>query len=757
MTGNTKVWRAPLAGLASVAMIATMGVAASTANAATDEATLTFKVGDSTVASYTESYIHQNFLSDYQQSEIDGTINANELSAAVTAAGIPTVDGKFTGWANGSDLEVVTNAAGEELADPQGLPAGDVTLTARYSKDPFTVKFDTKGVTKGGVETFSDDSIILSDDGNDNLDKIPSWAVPTTDAKFDNLVAYHKDGKTLAKNAYWTAVAGGVHVDPTASDLFDKAFADVDTSTSHATTLTLTAAQAVKVSFVGQAAVKGTGPFTITVNGQTVSDPFELEVATGETINDFVDFPVAQKTTNPNLSTNEWYAGGQVNDEKQLGVKYTASTTVSSSSAVVLRAGVPSQQKEVTLYYQDKTGTTKTELVPANQAYAPADLANITTSSVEYKFAGWYVDKNTKYVPGDTNVPAKLYAHWDIAAVKFVVDPNYGQAASKSFWVSNGKNFKLPVASDYRSGWTATLNTKLIAYGKNIDNFNMYMVNTSSDKNAKGISSEVALKYEEKNTSSIDDTKSVIKTSDYRKLEPGFIFKFSNWTKATYTDLVDKLRDMEKYVTITKEDGSGYIEGKDQSSFTADSFNQYVSDYQDYDAAKYPEGSVADVTAKIEKLAEIQAKLVETSPNLVYRAYNPNNGDHYFTTNKGLYDGLVKLGWRAEGTPYAAISAAEAKSRAHVFGTAIYSAYNPNTGEHLLTSETEANALAQVGWKNEGVYFYAPQGATEGVYRLYNPNTNGPAHVYTGTTEYKDLVKIGWRGEDLVFSLNSGK
>ncbi|PST47680.1 hypothetical protein COO72_11725, partial [Bifidobacterium callitrichos] len=34
MTGNNKVWRAPLAGLAAVAMLATMGVAASTANAA---------------------------------------------------------------------------------------------------------------------------------------------------------------------------------------------------------------------------------------------------------------------------------------------------------------------------------------------------------------------------------------------------------------------------------------------------------------------------------------------------------------------------------------------------------------------------------------------------------------------------------------------------------------------------------------------------------------------------------------------------
>lgn len=34
MTGNNKVWRAPVAGLASVAMLATMGVSTLTANAA---------------------------------------------------------------------------------------------------------------------------------------------------------------------------------------------------------------------------------------------------------------------------------------------------------------------------------------------------------------------------------------------------------------------------------------------------------------------------------------------------------------------------------------------------------------------------------------------------------------------------------------------------------------------------------------------------------------------------------------------------
>ncbi|MBT1173509.1 InlB B-repeat-containing protein, partial [Bifidobacterium sp. MA2] len=44
MTGNTSKWRAPLAGLASVAMLATMGVAASTANAATYSASPSFDV-----------------------------------------------------------------------------------------------------------------------------------------------------------------------------------------------------------------------------------------------------------------------------------------------------------------------------------------------------------------------------------------------------------------------------------------------------------------------------------------------------------------------------------------------------------------------------------------------------------------------------------------------------------------------------------------------------------------------------------------
>ena len=81
-------------------------------------------------------------------------------------------------------------------------------------------------------------------------------------------------------------------------------------------------------------------------------------------------------------------------------------------------------------------------------------------------------------------------------------------------------------------------------------------------------------------------------------------------------------------------------------------------------------------------------------------------------------------------------------------GDVIYSVYNPNTGEHLLVGQAEAESLATVGWNNEGAVFAAPQGATKDVYRVYNPNTTGPAHVYVGKAEANGLIKLGWRWDN---------
>ncbi len=86
-----------------------------------------------------------------------------------------------------------------------------------------------------------------------------------------------------------------------------------------------------------------------------------------------------------------------------------------------------------------------------------------------------------------------------------------------------------------------------------------------------------------------------------------------------------------------------------------------------------------------------------------------------------------------------------ADDQVEIAGLDIYRLYNENTGEHFYTSgSNEKDALVQAGWVFEGVGWVAP---TEGepVYRLYNPNADGGDHYYTINREEADsLVALGW-------------
>ncbi|MBW3093706.1 InlB B-repeat-containing protein [Bifidobacterium sp. 82T10] len=97
MTGNNKVWRAPLAGLASVAMLATMGVAASTANAAdvadpdtSKQVTVTFD-GTKTPFTSVKAYVGETIAD-----AIGGYANIPSVGALGTnkVFGGWTIDGK---------------------------------------------------------------------------------------------------------------------------------------------------------------------------------------------------------------------------------------------------------------------------------------------------------------------------------------------------------------------------------------------------------------------------------------------------------------------------------------------------------------------------------------------------------------------------------------------------------------------------------------------------------------------------------------
>ena len=130
----------------------------------------------------------------------------------------------------------------------------------------------------------------------------------------------------------------------------------------------------------------------------------------------------------------------------------------------------------------------------------------------------------------------------------------------------------------------------------------------------------------------------------------------------------------------------------------------------------------------------------------VYRLYNPNNGEHFYTTDANERDYLDSVGWNYEGVAF--ISSAE--------GQHVYRLYNPNSGEHhYTTNSSEVSNLYKIGWDVEGVAWNEPQeGDVISVYRLYNPYATGiyevGAHHYTKDTNERDyLVSLGWNYEGI--------
>jgi len=129
---------------------------------------------------------------------------------------------------------------------------------------------------------------------------------------------------------------------------------------------------------------------------------------------------------------------------------------------------------------------------------------------------------------------------------------------------------------------------------------------------------------------------------------------------------------------------------------------------------------------------------------VMYRLYNPNSGEHFYTADSNERSVLVKAGWKYEGTAWTAPAESSAP---------VYRLYNPNAGDHHYTTDAkEAAALVGYGWRNEGIGWYSDENKGQVLYRLYNPNAKSGAHHYTTSSSEKDaLVKIGWKYEGLAW------
>ncbi|MBV7392546.1 leucine-rich repeat protein [Enterococcus sp. ALS3] len=127
----------------------------------------------------------------------------------------------------------------------------------------------------------------------------------------------------------------------------------------------------------------------------------------------------------------------------------------------------------------------------------------------------------------------------------------------------------------------------------------------------------------------------------------------------------------------------------------------------------------------------------------MYRLYNPNTGEHFYTADKTEQQDLIIKGWTDEGIGWTA-----SKS-----GDTVYRIYNPNVGEHLYTkSLKEYNNLTLYGWVKEGRAFYSARSSEVPIYRVYNSNQFAFNHHYTKSEqESKHLTKLGWSDEGIAF------
>lgn len=126
-------------------------------------------------------------------------------------------------------------------------------------------------------------------------------------------------------------------------------------------------------------------------------------------------------------------------------------------------------------------------------------------------------------------------------------------------------------------------------------------------------------------------------------------------------------------------------------------------------------------------------------PQTMYRLYNPNSGEHFYTSSDVERSAVVAAGWIDEGVGWTAPDD----------GIQVYRLYNPNAGEHHYTiSVEERDMLVSVGWIwEEGGWFSDPDQAVP-LYRAYNPNAYSNNHHYTADPgEFQRLIYLGWVDE----------
>lgn len=128
----------------------------------------------------------------------------------------------------------------------------------------------------------------------------------------------------------------------------------------------------------------------------------------------------------------------------------------------------------------------------------------------------------------------------------------------------------------------------------------------------------------------------------------------------------------------------------------------------------------------------------------LYRLYNPNSGEHFYTADLREKDFLTNAGWKNEGKAWRA---------PHKSNTPVYRLFNPHGSDHHYTiSQRERDYLIRSEWVDEGIGWYSDDARQVPVFRQYNPNAETGAHNFTvSEKENEYLAGSGWKAEGIAW------
>ena len=463
MTGNTKVWRAPLAGLASVAMIATMGVAASTANAAPvwkygDDVTVTLDANGGKFGSAETKTLTDTTDATYPDYPADGVFDgANALYKNVPTYKNANTSGYarvFTGW--------YESKSGGEAVAPDAVIADGTTLYAHW-----------EAVPSDETETYVlfDFSNLVSYDIDSNVES--AGVIQKT---ANGIRVRLADGDTLAP---WQYAAADVSGDGT---VFQGEWSvDPATVKKGPDAIIPQTVNAVTVR-VGSA-----NGFAIYKDGVKADKTIQFDAALGST----VDGLVAYKT---GAIANSWtLRSGSVDKTLTVEAGKVSPTLPSDISGTVSLfpngpAGVDAAKVDVyTKYNKTYSKGKPTKSYFAQKGWPLAETVDEAPARAHATFKGWYnpaanddkgINRNSAYIssyltyvegkeadPVPFDFGSKIFDDTDLYAVytadakyrEITLDPNYDGADKVVVKIYDGQNVGDQIAAQTsisRDGYT---------------------------------------------------------------------------------------------------------------------------------------------------------------------------------------------------------------------------------------------------------------------------------------------------------------